>query len=270
MGPRENISPESRRQPISGRVALVTGAGGRAGIGYAIAERLAADGAAVALGGTGPHALERARELAATGASAVGFVADLRRREEVGQAVEELVGALGPIDILINNAGMGARGDQYRDSALVDLDPDEWDRQLQTSLTSAFNVTRLVLPAMYERGWGRIVNVGSVTGPLVSYVGQSAYAAAKAGMDGLMRTAAIESAGRGVTVNTVAPGWIETSASSEGELDAGRATPTGRPGRPDEVAAAVAFLASPDAGYITGHSLVVDGGNSVAEDHRSS
>jgi 3-oxoacyl-[acyl-carrier protein] reductase len=268
MRPRKNIPPENQRQPLSGRVALVTGAGGRAGIGYAIAGRLAADGAAVALGATGPHALERARELAGSGAIAVGFVADLRRREEVGRAVEEVVGALGPIDILVNNAGMGARGDQYRDTPLVDLEPDEWDRQLQTSLTSAFNVTRLVLPAMYERGWGRIVNVGSVTGPLVSYPGQSAYAAAKAGMDGLMRTAAIESAGRGVTVNTVAPGWIETSASSEGELDAGRATPTGRPGRPHEVAAAVAFLASPDAGYITGHSLVVDGGNSVAEDHR--
>jgi 3-oxoacyl-[acyl-carrier protein] reductase len=266
--PPTDIAADDRARPLSGRVALVTGAGSLEGIGFAIARRLAADGAAVALGATGPHVRERADELASTGATVVAFVADLRRREEVARAVGEVTGALGPVDILVNNAGMASRGDRYRNAPLVELDPDEWDRQLQTSLTSAFNVTRLVLPAMYERAWGRIVNVGSVTGPLVSYAGQSAYAAAKAGMDGLMRTAAIESAARGVTVNTVAPGWIETSGSSDEELEAGRETPTGRPGTSDEVAAAVAFLASPDASYITGHSLVVDGGNSVAEDHR--
>jgi 3-oxoacyl-[acyl-carrier protein] reductase len=145
------------------------------------------------------------------------------------------------------------------------MNPAEWDLSIQRNLTTCFNVTRAVLPRMIRQQYGRIVNVASVTGPLVSNPGSSAYSAAKAAMVGMSRSLAIEVAGDGITVNNVAPGWIATGSSSEKELVAGRHTPVGRPGTPEEVGCLIAFLASEQAAYITGQMVVVDGGNTIQE-----
>ena len=251
---------------MSRRVALVTGAGSDTGIGFAVARALGRDGLAVGVCSTTDRIHDRARELVADGVEVAGFVGDLTDAATARSIVEAASAGLGDIDVLVNNAGMVTVDmDTGEEPMFVDLDEETWARSLAMNLTTAYSVTRAVLPGMLTRGWGRVVMVSSVTGPLVTNPGSAGYSAAKAGMDGLMRAIAIEAARSGVTVNSVAPGWIATGSQTPEEAVAGRNTPLGRSGTPEEIAAAVAFLASEGASYLTGQSIAVDGGNTIQE-----
>jgi 3-oxoacyl-[acyl-carrier protein] reductase len=179
--------------------------------------------------------------------------------------VEATMAWSGRVDILVNNAGMAQTGLSLNGNRIEESSFTDWKRQIEITLHTAFLMSRAVLPIMRKQGYGRIVNVSSVTGPLVSNIGSGAYGAAKAGMDGMMRAVALESAKSGITINGVAPGWIATGSSTDCEREAAKFTPVGRAGTPDEVAAAVCFLASREASYVTGQSLVVDGGNVLQE-----
>jgi 3-oxoacyl-[acyl-carrier protein] reductase len=165
--------------------------------------------------------------------------------------------------VLVNNAGLASKASPEVLRPVAQLSIDEWRVEIDRNLTTAFLVSRAVVAGMAERGWGRVVNLSAAAGPVNALPTEAAYAAAKAGVLGLTRALAMEVVADGVTVNAVAPGIIHTGSSTVSELRRGLDTPMGRPGTPEEVAAAIAFLCTPAASYITGQLLLIDGGNSV-------
>jgi 3-oxoacyl-[acyl-carrier protein] reductase len=250
---------------LEGKVAFITGVAKTDGIGFATAAVFGAEGAALALADISEKVHECAAVLRKRGVTVSSHTADLTQGEQVRRIVAEALGEHGRIDILVNNAGMVVYGQEERFCSFQELEEEEWDFGIAINLKTQFLVTRALLPQMIERGYGRIVNVSSVTGPVVANPQESAYCAAKAGVLGMTRGLALDVAKRGITVNAVGPGWIATGSQAEGEDVGGLHTPMGRSAFPEEVARPILFLASDDASYITGQLLVVDGGNTIQE-----
>jgi 3-oxoacyl-[acyl-carrier protein] reductase len=238
---------------LDGKVAMVTGS--TRGIGRAIAQALAEAGARVAV--LGRDQAKAAETAAAIGHGAVGFACDVTQEASVDAAVEAIGKALGPIDVLVNNAGV------TRDNVFLRLADADWDTVIEANLKGAFRTIRAASRGMMKKRWGRIINISSVVG-LIGNKGQANYAATKAGLLGLTKTIARELASRGITVNAVAPGFIDTDMTAaltpEQREALAKQVPMERLGRPEDVASAVLFLASDASAYITGQVLVVDGG----------
>jgi 3-oxoacyl-[acyl-carrier protein] reductase len=245
---------------FSNRVALVTGAGSADGIGFAIARALASSGARVCITATSPRIFERAAAL-----GCMAHIADLTDSAQVATLFAAVTQRLGSVEVLINNAGMVQIGKHLERAKLGDMTDAAWAHHLGLNIGVTFHCIRAALPAMQAAGYGRIVNIASVTGPMVAIDGSSGYATAKAAITGMTRAVALEYGRDGITCNAVLPGWIETASSSADEISAGQATPAGRPGSPAEVAACALFLGSQAASYVNGAMLVVDGGNTLTE-----
>jgi 3-oxoacyl-[acyl-carrier protein] reductase len=241
---------------LSGRVAFVTGAS--QGIGRTCALRLAKDGVSVAAAARNQEKLtELVAEITTAGGKATAFALDVADENQVKETIKAAIAQLGKIDILVNNAGI------TRDQLVMRMKRADWDAVLQTNLTSAYLCIQAVMSSMLKQRWGRIINITSVFGQM-GQAGQANYSASKAGLIGLTMAIAREVGSRNITCNAVAPGFIETAMtavlSDEFKQTAIKQIPLGRVGTSDDVASAVAFLASDEASYITGHVLNVNGG----------
>ena len=247
---------------LAGKKALVTGAGSPGGIGFAAARALRELGAELFITSTTDRILQRADEIGAR-----GFVANLTKESDVAKIAAEI----SDLDILVNNAGMTSVSSPAGSGEATDLSAmslESWGAGWSRNMDTTFLVTKHFLPKLRRSPQGRIIMVSSVTGHVMAMKNQPIYAAAKAAMVGLTKSMAIDEARFGITCNAVLPGWIATDAISADEKSLGSTVPLGRGGKPEEVAALIAWLATSEASYITGQAIVIDGGNSIAEERR--
>ena len=243
---------------LQNKVAVVTG--GSRGIGKAIAEKFAAEGASVAILYSSNSASADAvvEEIRNAGGTAKAYQCHVENSDEVGKTIDEVVNDLGKIDILVNNAGI------TRDKLLMMMKEEDFDDVISVNLKGAYNTMRKVCPMLARQRWGRIINLSSIAG-INGNAGQVNYSASKAGVIGMTKSAAREFAGRGITVNAIAPGFVETDMTEKFASDENvmKRIPVGRMGRPDEIASLALFLASDAAAYITGEVIRIDGGLAI-------
>ena len=243
---------------LQNKVAVVTG--GSRGIGKAIAEKFAAEGASVAILYSSNSASADAvvEEIRNAGGTAKAYQCHVENSNEVGKTIDEVVNDLGKIDILVNNAGI------TRDKLLMMMKEEDFDDVISVNLKGAYNTMRKVCPMLARQRWGRIINLSSIAG-INGNAGQVNYSASKAGLIGMTKSAAREFAGRGITVNAIAPGFVETDMTEKFASDENvmKRIPVGRMGRPDEIASLALFLASDAAAYITGEVIRIDGGLAI-------
>jgi NAD(P)-dependent dehydrogenase (short-subunit alcohol dehydrogenase family) len=240
---------------LTGKVALVTGAG--QGVGVGIATAMASRGAAVAINDLHPDRAERtAAELRAEGATARAVAFDIRSPDAVADGVAEVAAGLGPVDVLVNNAGVPM---EMGIAPILQSDPAEWAPLIDTNFYGSLHCVRAVAPGMVERGWGRIVQISSAAGSVGIRLGVGVYGGAKAGIEGALRHLAVELGRTGVTVNSLALGLMG-NVDDPATVHMARGVPVGRVGLPADAGAAVVYLASPEASWITGQTIHLDGG----------
>ncbi len=246
---------------LENRVAVVTGAA--QGNGKGIAKRLAEEGATVILTDVLEKVHETANELKVSGWKAVGMKMDVTKHDDVNETIKEVLEQFGKIDILVNNAGI------YPDEpSIPDMPEDFWDRMFNVNVKGIFYCLKAVLPTMIERKQGKIINMSSVTGPMVSVPRSAAYSATKAAISGMTRALALEFAEHNINVNAMCPGYVKTPGSqylAEKENKIAASIPLRRFGTPEDVGDLAVFLASDESKYITGAELVIDGGNIIQE-----
>lgn len=252
------------------RSILITGAGAPHGIGFTAARLFAEEGDRIALTGHSERVLGRAKELALAfpNCDIHALAGDLIDPDFAQRLIDEVTTRHGGLDLLVNNAGMTSQSQPAggESSGLSDISHDDWHSAIARNLDSLFYLTKEALPYLRRSSAGRIINIASVTGPVMAMRNEIAYAAAKSAITGFTRALALDEAARGLTVNCIAPGWIATDSQSSHEEEQGAKTPMQRSGRPEEIASAIFYLASEGAGYMTGQTLVIDGGNSIAEE----